>query len=97
MNTLTNTKLVGVECSFHFSNAVTGDDLARIERQVQRTIEGLEYSANSMFFISHKEVRAVIGIEIDGFNPYKSYDELRKPLQRLIDSHKEEATYGFSN
>ena len=97
MNTVTDTKLVGVELSFTFPEGVTGDDLAKIKRKVQRTIEGLEFSANAMFFISHKEVRAVIGIEVEGFNPYKDYDELRKPLQRLIDSHKEAATYGFSN
>jgi hypothetical protein len=96
MDTITSTQLVGVELSFTFENGVTNDSLATIKRKVQRTIESIDYSANSMFFVTHNEIRAIIAIDVEEFNAYKSYDELRKPLQRLIDTHKEAATYGFS-
>jgi hypothetical protein len=95
MNTLTS-KLVGVELSFHFPQGIKGDDLARIKRKVQRMVEGLDYSVNAMFFVDNNNIRAVLGYDITDFNPYKTYDELKKPLQRLIDSHPEAATYGFS-
>jgi hypothetical protein len=96
MNTLTN-KLVGVELSFHFPKEVIADDLAKIKRKVQRMIEGSDYSANAMFFADRYNIRVVIGYEVVDFNPYKTYDQMKKPLQRLIDSHPEAATYGFSN
>ena len=96
MNTLTATKLVGVELSFHFPQGITGDDLVKIKSKVQRTMSHSEYSVNAMFFIDNNNIRAVIAYDIDDFNPYKTYDQLKKPLQRLIDSHKEAATFGFS-
>lgn len=95
MNTLTS-KLVGVELSFHFPQGIKQDDLERIKRKVQRMVEGIDYSVNAMFFIDNNNIRAVLGYDITDFNPYKTYDELKKPLQRLIDSHPEAATYGFS-
>lgn len=96
MQTITHTKLFGVELSFHFPQGVTGDDLAKIKIKVQRTMAHFDYSVNAMFFVDNNYIRAVIGFEIENFNPYKTYDEFRKPLQRLIDSHKEAATYAFS-
>lgn len=96
MNTITHTQLVGVELSFHFPQGITGDDLTKIKTKVQRTMAHSDYSVNAMFFIDNNNIRAVLGYSVDDFNPYKTYDQLKKPLQRLIDSHPEAATYGFS-
>lgn len=97
MTTVTETTIIGVELEFHFPDGVYQKELETIKDKIHRHCSKSNYSSNAMFFFEHNFIRVVIGYEVDDFNPRSTYNELSKPLTRLINSHKEAATYRWSN
>ena len=79
--------------SFLFDNGPTRNDLKRIVRKVNTVCKNAEYETIVSYFSNYKEIQVVITFE--NVN-HRIFDSMRTPLMRLIDSHKEAATYGWS-
>jgi len=79
--------------SFYFETNVTRNDLKRIVRKVNTVCKNAEYETIVSYFASNNEIEVVITF-LD--TSHRVFDAMRTPLTRLIDSHKQAATYGWS-
>ena len=92
----TTSTVVGAEVEFHFEDGVTQKDYDKIVTKVQRHIDKSAYPTSALFFADHKIVRVIFTYTLRHWNKSRAYDELGKPLMRLIDSHKQVAFYSWS-
>jgi hypothetical protein len=81
-----------VKVDFSFEESATSQDMARIEKKVATLIKNSSYEATASFFSTRNEITVVITFDIT-FAPHKFVDKTRSVLTRLIDSHKQPATY----
>ena len=87
---MTNTEAVSIE--FDFEQNVTEKDLKSIVRKVETVRKNAEYQTLVSYFATpHTIVVILIFINADG----KVFNRMRTPLTRLIDSHKQIASYGW--
>jgi hypothetical protein len=78
---------------FYFENDVTEKDLRSIVKKVETFRKNCEYNTTVAFFMSRNEIQVVVTfIDVDRH----LFDRTRSSLGRLIDSHKQPATYGWS-
>lgn len=95
MTTATQTrKYEAVEIEFHFVEDVTKKAFDNIVRKVATVTKNAPYQSATVFFADRLSVRAIVTFDTT-YADRKFYDEMRRPLTRLIDSHKEAATYGW--
>lgn len=87
------TKNQTASISFSFENGATRNDFKRIIRKINTVCKNAEYQTIVSFFSNYNEIQVVITF-IDA--NYRIFDSMRTPLTRLIDSHKEAATYTWS-
>jgi hypothetical protein len=87
------TKNETVSINFHFENGATRNDLKRIVRKVNTVCNNSKYQTIVSYFSNYKEIEVVITF-IDA--SYRIGTEMNSALTRLIDSHKDSATYGWS-
>lgn len=86
-------KTVAADIEFSYEDDVTEKDLRSIVKKVETFRKNCEYSSTVSFFLSRNTIQVVITfLDVD----HKVYDKLRYPLNRLIDTHKQPATYGWS-
>ena len=88
-----NTKQEAVQIDFYYENDVTEKDLKNIVKKVQTFCKNADYVTTSAFFTSRYQIQVIITF-VD--SDHKLYDNVRYALNRLIDSHKQPATYGWS-
>lgn len=86
-------KQEAVEVEFTYDNDVTEKDLKNIARKVQTFCKNCEYETVVAFFATRHTITVMISF-VNGDR--KLVDVVRYPLNRLIDSHKQPATYGWS-
>ena len=89
-------KYTTVKISFYYEQDVTDKNYANIEKKVTTVINNADYVAVASFFVERNQIEAIISFDVTGYGN-KIYDELRSPLTRLIDSHKQAATYEWDN
>ena len=89
---MTKTMHTSVRVDFSFEESTTSQDMARIEKKVATLIKNSDYEATASFFALKNEIMVVITCDITFFSG-KFFDKTRTPLTRLIDSHKQPATY----
>ena len=82
-----------VSINFYFENRITRNDFKRIVRKVNTVCKNAEYETMVSYFTSNKEIQVIVTF-LDA--NHRIFDSMRTPLTRLIDSHKEAATYGWS-
>ena len=87
-------KFTAVEIEFTFENDVTKAAFDNIVRKVGTVTKNAQYESTTVFFANFHTVRAIVTFDVS-YDSMKIYDSLRAPLQRLIDSHKQAATYGW--
>ena len=81
------------DIQFYFENDVTEKDLRSIVKKVETFRKNCEYDTTVAFFMSRNEIKVLITfIDVDRH----LFDRTRSSLGRLIDSHKQPATYGWS-
>lgn len=78
---------------FYFEDGVDVNKLKRIARKINTVCKNADYETTVAYFASNKEIQVIITF-LDA--SHHIFDEMRTPLTRLIDSHKEVATYGWS-
>lgn len=91
----TKTNTIGVEVQFEFPNGITQQDYDKLIKKVERHRENSKYESSVLFFHDSKTFRVILGYTVHT-SVYKAYDELRAPLNRLIDSHNDVAFYSWS-
>ena len=90
---MTNSNTVAVSIEFSFEQGATPQDLKKIAKKVNTVRKNSHYQTVVAYFAHHNTIEVIITfIDIDN----KIFDKMRSPLYRLIDSHKEPATYGWS-
>ena len=88
-----NTKTVAASIEFSFEDQVTDKDLKKIAKKVTTVCNNADYQTVVAYFVSHKSIEVIITfLDIN----HKIFDKMRTPLYRLIDSHKQPATFGWS-
>jgi hypothetical protein len=86
-------KQESVQIEFTYENDVTEKDLKNIARKVQTFRKNCGYSTDVAFFATRHNIEVIVTFnETDR----KIFDNVRYSLNRLIDSHKQPATYGWS-
>jgi len=89
----TATDQEAVDICFSFENECTQKELRNIVKKVETFRKNCEYNTVVAFFYSRHEVTVVITfIDTDRH----LFDRTRYALGKLIDSHKQPATYGWS-
>lgn len=89
-------KYTTVKINFYYEEDVTQKQIDNITKKVTTVINNAEYVAVASFFTDRQEIEAIVSFDVtDG--GYKIYDELRTCLTRLIDTHKQAATYQWDN
>ena len=89
-------KYTTVKISFYYEEDVTQKQIDNITKKVTTVINNAEYVAVASFFTERQEIEAIVSFDVtDG--GYKIYDELRACLTRLINTHKQAATYQWDN
>jgi hypothetical protein len=88
-------KYESLRIQFFFSDGYEDKDLRRITSKVFTFTKNSDYQYVTSLFIERNEIQFVVTFDVteDG---HRIFDELDKPLQRLIDSHKEPATSQWS-
>ena len=89
-------KYTTVKINFYYTDDVTQKQIDNITKKVTTVINNADYLAIASFFSERQEITAVISFDVTN-GGHKIYDELRTRLTRLIDSHKEAATYEWDN
>lgn len=90
---MTNTKTESTLIDFSFEQDVTEKDLKKIAKKVATVCKNSEYDSVVSYFTSRNNIQVIITF-IDTDN--KIFDKMRSPITRLIDSHKEPATFEWS-
>ncbi len=86
-------KQESVQIEFTYENDVTEKDLKNIARKVETFRKNCGYDNDVAFFATRHNIEVIITfVEADR----KIFDNVRYALNRLIDSHKQPATYGWS-
>jgi len=93
----TNKKIEMAQVSFYFEQDLTQADFDKVQKRVQRYINGTEFEATASFFTSRNDITVIISYDITGEHPWKIYDHLGKRLTVLIDWHKQAATYEWQH
>jgi hypothetical protein len=88
-------KYESLRIQFFFSNDYEDKDVRRITSKVQTFANNSDYQYVTSVFIERYEIQFVVTFDVTE-DAHRIYDELDKPLQRLIDSHKEAATSQWS-
>ena len=91
----TNKKVATVRVDFYLADDLTAVSYEKIQKRVQRYINGTEVETTASFFTSRQDVSVIIIYDITNLNVRNAYDYLGKRLKVLIDGHKEAATYGW--
>jgi hypothetical protein len=90
-------KFTAVEIDFYFEERVISQkDYANIKKKVTTLAKNSEYPAIVSIFTSASNVKAIISFDITGAG-FGIYADLFSRLNRLINSHKQPATYGWDN
>lgn len=83
-----------VKVQFTFPQSFTETDYKAIERKVNTVRKNAGWESTYSIYASTFQIEVMISFDVVYEN--KFFDAMRAPLQRLIDSHKEAATYGWS-
>jgi hypothetical protein len=97
LNNTIEKKFTSVEISFCFENDITQKDLESITKKVNTFSKNTDYETIVSIFHSRNEINAILMFDVSNGGSHKIYDELRSRLTRLIDSHKQAATYGWDS
>jgi len=81
---------------FFFSDGYEDKDLRRITSKVGTFTNNSGYQFVTSVFIERYEIQYVITFDVTDDGRNTIFMELDKPIQRLIDSHKEAATSQWS-
>lgn len=81
-----------VQIEFTYENDVTEKDLKSIVRKVETFRKNCQYDTTVAYFATRHNIEVVVTFVTDS---YKLVDVVRSSLNRLIDSHKQPATYGW--
>lgn len=81
--------------SFDFPDSFTETQYKNIERKVNTLCKNAEWDATYAIYASAFSIDVIITFDISERERF-FYDAMRSPMQRLIDSHKMPATYGWS-
>lgn len=89
------TNTIGVELQFEFPHGITQQDYDKLRKKVERHRDNSKYESFVLFFSDSKTIRVILGYTVHT-STHRAYDELRAPLNRLIDSHDAVAFYSWS-
>jgi hypothetical protein len=81
---------------FYFDGDYEDKDVQRITSKIHAFTKNSGYESVTSVFIERHEIQYVITFDVTECFWITIFDELDKPLQRLIDSHKEAATSQWS-
>lgn len=82
------------EIDFSFDKDVTLKDIQRIQKKVTTVISKMDYVIVASIFTNRHNIRITLTFEVEkGDNVYK---ELSAPLTRLINTHKQPASFGWA-
>ena len=90
-------KFTTVKISFYYDADVTQKQIDNITKKVTTVINNADYTATASFFAERNQIEAIVTFDVTGGYANGIYDQLRSRLNRLIDSHKEAATYQWDN
>jgi len=91
-----NAKTSAVKIEFSFENDVTRKDLIAIEKKVQTVRNNLPVDSTVNFFSDRFLIEVVITY-IDSDCSNREFSKMNSIFTRLINSHKQPATYGWNN
>jgi hypothetical protein len=89
-------KIEAADVDFYFEDAVTQKDFDSVVRKVQNHINRNEYALSALFFTTNHNITAVIQYDVSQIRDKAWHKFIAAPLNRLIDSHKQAATYGWN-
>ena len=89
------TKTSAVKIEFSFENECTRKDFIAIEKKVETARNNLPFNSTVNLFSSRFSIEAVITY-IDSDCSGRDFDKMNSIFTRLINSHKQPATYGWS-
>lgn len=91
---MTTKSYTTVKVDFSFADEMSDVAYKRIVKKVTTLRKNAEYDSAVAIFSDRFSLTAIITFhDID----HKIYDKMRSPLTRLIDSHKEPATFQWDN
>ena len=93
----TKKMFTSVKISFYYEADVTQKQIDNITKKVTTVINNADYTATASFFAERNQIEAIVTFDVTGGYANGIYDQLRSRLNRLIDSHKEAATYQWDN
>ena len=84
--------LDSVKIEFSFEDSVTNNDAKNIIKKMETLRKNAPYETAMAVFADAHSIEIVLTF-VD--SDRHVYDKMRSPLNRLIDSHKQPATYGW--
>lgn len=89
-------KYESLRIQFYFDGEYEDKDIRRITSKVHTFTKNSGYEHVTSVFIERHEIQYVITFDVTECGWSTIFNELDKPLSRLIDSHKEAATSQWS-
>ena len=89
------TKTSAVKIEFSFENEVTRKEFIAIEKKVETARNNLPFNSTVNLFSSRFSIEAVITY-INSDCSGRDFDKMNSIFTRLINSHKQPATYGWN-
>ena len=91
-------KLIAAEVTFYFETSeVKAKDYEKFNAKIQRFVNNNEFALSAILLVQSDQLTAIIEFDVTNCNAKNVYDYLAPKLTRLIDAHKEPATYGWAH
>ena len=91
-----NAKTAAVKIEFSFENDVTSKDFIAIEKKVETVRKNLPVDSTVNLFSDRFSIEVVITY-VDSDCSRNDFNKMQSIFTRLINSHKQPATYGWNN
>jgi len=93
--TTMTTKTEAVMIEFSFETDLTRKNIIAIEKKVETARKNLDFDTTVNLFISRFSITVILTY-VDSECNIRSFDKMNSILTRLINSHKQPATFGWN-